>query len=164
MPFLARLLTRSLSGKTLYENIRDVFFPVKLPPLDLTSTPIPVPDRMAVKANPWAIGISTTFNRRFCACVLWRGHKDSRRAEHREASAAGDQYRCGNVRSESAEGRCCCGRRWWRWFARHCRSDQGQTASADEGPNYATDGSDSGAAQAGGAFRDQRAAEHSAAR
>jgi hypothetical protein len=36
-----------------------VFFPVKLPPLELTSTPIPVPDRMAVKANPWAIGIST---------------------------------------------------------------------------------------------------------
>ena len=40
----------------LYESIRDVFFPVRLPPLELTSTPIPVPDRMAVKANPWAIG------------------------------------------------------------------------------------------------------------
>src|ERR1700722_11977837 len=37
----------------LWESIRDVFFPVKLPPLELTSTPIPVPDRMAVKANPW---------------------------------------------------------------------------------------------------------------
>ena len=46
----------------LYENIRDVFFPVKLPPLELTSRPIPVPDRMAVKANPWAVGISTTVN------------------------------------------------------------------------------------------------------
>jgi protein TonB len=39
-----------------------VFFPVKLPPLELTSTPIAVPDRMAVKANPWAIGISTGVN------------------------------------------------------------------------------------------------------
>jgi TonB family protein len=46
----------------LYESIRDVFFPPKLPPLELTSTPIPVPDRMAVKANPWAIGISTGVN------------------------------------------------------------------------------------------------------
>jgi len=35
----------------LYESIRDVFFPVKLPPLELTSTPIPVPDRMAVKSR-----------------------------------------------------------------------------------------------------------------
>ena len=46
----------------LWRSIRDVFFPVKLPPLQLTSTPIPVPDRMAVKPNPWAIGISTTVN------------------------------------------------------------------------------------------------------
>lgn len=61
----------ALSGKAfeekpvwvgLWENLRDVFFPPKLPPLELTSKPIPVPDRMAVKANPWAIGISTSFN------------------------------------------------------------------------------------------------------
>ena len=43
----------------LFESVRDVFFPVKLPPLELTSTPIPVPDRMAVKPNPWAWGISS---------------------------------------------------------------------------------------------------------
>jgi TonB family protein len=46
----------------LWESLRDVFFPVKLPPLQLTSTPIPVPDPMAVKPNPWAIGISSTVN------------------------------------------------------------------------------------------------------
>jgi TonB family protein len=46
----------------LYESIRDVFFPKKLPPLELTSKPIPVPDRLAVKTNPWAIGIATTVN------------------------------------------------------------------------------------------------------
>jgi TonB family protein len=46
----------------LYESIRDVFFPIKLPPLELTSTPIPVPDRMAVKANPWAIGTAGVVN------------------------------------------------------------------------------------------------------
>ena len=43
----------------LYESIRDVFFPVKLPPLQLTSTPIPVPDRMAVKPNLWAWGTAS---------------------------------------------------------------------------------------------------------
>lgn len=66
-----RQLVDALMGKTfeekpiwvgLWESIRDVFFPPKLPPLELTSTPIPVPDRMAVKPNPWAIGISTTVN------------------------------------------------------------------------------------------------------
>ncbi len=55
----------------LYESIRDVFFPPKLPPLELTSTPIPVPDRMAVKANPWAIGISTTMNLAILLVVLF---------------------------------------------------------------------------------------------
>jgi TonB family protein len=54
----------------LYENIRDVLFPPQLPPLKLTSTPIPVPDRMAVKPNPWAIGISTTVNLAFLAFLL----------------------------------------------------------------------------------------------
>lgn len=44
----------------LYDNIRDVFFPPKYPPLELTSTPIPVPDRMAVKRNWWAFGAATT--------------------------------------------------------------------------------------------------------
>ena len=55
----------------LYESIRDVFFPPKLPPLELTSTPIPVPDRMAVKPNPWAIGISTSINVIIVAILLF---------------------------------------------------------------------------------------------
>jgi len=55
----------------LYESIRDVFFPPKLPPLELTSTPIPVPDRMAVKPNPWAIGISTSINIIIVALLLF---------------------------------------------------------------------------------------------
>ena len=55
----------------LYENIRDVFFPPKLPPLELTSTPIPVPDRMAVKPNPWAIGISTAVKILILVVVLF---------------------------------------------------------------------------------------------
>lgn len=55
----------------LWESIRDVFFPPKLPPLELTSQPIPVPDRMAVKPNPWAIGISTTVNGAILVILLF---------------------------------------------------------------------------------------------
>ena len=55
----------------LYESIRDVFFPPKLPPLELTSKPIPVPDRMAVKRNPWAVGISTSVNVSILLVVLF---------------------------------------------------------------------------------------------
>jgi TonB family protein len=73
-------LLDALMGKTfeekpiwssLWESIQDVFFPRKLPPLVLTSTPIPVPDRMAVKPNPWAIGISTTVNLLILVIVLF---------------------------------------------------------------------------------------------
>ena len=73
-------LLDALMGKTfeekpiwanLWESIQDVFFPRKLPPLELTSTPIPVPDRMAVKPNPWAIGISTTVNLAILLVVLF---------------------------------------------------------------------------------------------
>lgn len=60
----------------LYDSIHDLFFPKKLPPLELTSTPIPVPDRMAVKANPWAIGISTAVNVTIlCLLLFYVGKK-----------------------------------------------------------------------------------------
>jgi TonB family protein len=59
----------------LYESLRDVFFPPHLPPLELTSTPIPVPDRMAVKPNPWAIGISSGVNLAIVALLLFLGVK-----------------------------------------------------------------------------------------
>ena len=65
-PLLDALMGKTFEEKpiwsTLWESIQDVFFPRKLPPLVLTSTPIPVPDRMAVKPNPLAIGLSTTIN------------------------------------------------------------------------------------------------------
>jgi protein TonB len=59
----------------LYGSLRDLFFPPKLPPLQLTSTPIPVPDRMAVKRNPWAWGIATTINGAILAALLAIGVK-----------------------------------------------------------------------------------------
>jgi len=43
---------------SLWSNVRDVFFPVKLPPLVLESKPIPVIDRMATKQDPRATAAS----------------------------------------------------------------------------------------------------------
>ncbi len=78
-PRLDALLGKAFEEKPiwvdLWENIQDVFFPVKLPPLVLTSKPIPVPDRMAVKANPWAIGFSTTVNIAILCALLFLGVK-----------------------------------------------------------------------------------------
>jgi len=57
----------------LYESIRDAFFPPHLPPLELTSKPIPILDRMANKTNPWAVGTSTVVNGGILAMVLILG-------------------------------------------------------------------------------------------
>ncbi len=69
--FLGKAFEETPIWKGLYENIYDFFFPPKLPPLELTSKPIPVPDRMAVKPNPWAIGISTAVNLTILAVLLF---------------------------------------------------------------------------------------------
>jgi protein TonB len=57
----------------LYEGLRDVMFPPHLPTLELTSTPIPTPDRMAVKTNPWAIGTATIVNGGLLAIAVLLG-------------------------------------------------------------------------------------------
>jgi protein TonB len=71
--FLGKAFEEKPIWTALYESLRDVFFPVKLPPLELTSTPIPVPDRMAVKPNPWAIGIAGMVNLLILATLLFFG-------------------------------------------------------------------------------------------
>jgi TonB family protein len=73
--FLGKAFEEKPLWTDLYENIRDFFFPPKLPPLQLTSTPIPVPDRMAVPRNPVAIGISTTINIGILLFAIWLGIK-----------------------------------------------------------------------------------------
>src|ERR1700728_4737079 len=73
--FLGKAFEEKPIWTGLYESIRDVFFPVKLPPLELTSKPIPVPDRMAVKPNPWAIGISSSLNILILLALLFFGVK-----------------------------------------------------------------------------------------
>ncbi len=71
--FLGKAFEEKPIWKELYENVVDVFFPRKLPPLQLTSTPIPVPDRMKVKANTVAIGIATAVNGIILLLVLYFG-------------------------------------------------------------------------------------------
>ena len=71
--FLGKAFDEKPIWKDLYENIHDVFFPPKLPPLVLTSKPIPVPDRMAVEANPWAVGTSSFINLGILALAIWLG-------------------------------------------------------------------------------------------
>jgi TonB family protein len=69
--FLGKAFDEKSVFAGLWESVRDVFFPVKLPPLELTSKPIPVPDRMAVKTNPWAIGIASAVNISILLVILF---------------------------------------------------------------------------------------------
>ncbi len=71
--FLGRAFEEKPIWSDLWENVKDVFFPRKLPPLELTSTPIPVPDPLAVKYNPWAVGTATFVNGAILLLVLYLG-------------------------------------------------------------------------------------------
>ena len=56
---------------SLLSSVRDALFPPKLPPLELTSAPIPVVDRMAVKRDPTSTIISAVINVSVIAFLLW---------------------------------------------------------------------------------------------
>jgi protein TonB len=60
---------------SLWGSVRDVFFPVKLPPLVLESQPIAVVDRMAVKQNPKAWASSVAFYALLILFIAWLIHK-----------------------------------------------------------------------------------------
>ena len=57
----------------LYEGFRDTLFPTRLPPLELTSRPIPVPDRLHMKTSRWAVGTSTVVNAGALGLLLLMG-------------------------------------------------------------------------------------------
>jgi TonB family protein len=69
--FLGKAFEEKSAFASLFESIHDVFFPVKLPPLELTSSPIPVADPMAVKRSPASIGISILVNAGILALLLF---------------------------------------------------------------------------------------------
>ncbi|HEV2645119.1 MAG TPA: energy transducer TonB [Acidobacteriaceae bacterium] len=58
---------------SLWSNIRDVFFPAKLPPLVLESKPIPVVDRMATKQDPKATATAIAIYGVLILLFLWWG-------------------------------------------------------------------------------------------
>jgi protein TonB len=55
----------------LFSNLRDAFFPRKLPPLELVSQPIAVADPMAVKRDPLSSAISFILHAGVFALILW---------------------------------------------------------------------------------------------
>jgi periplasmic protein TonB len=56
---------------SLWSNVRDVFFPVKLPPLVLESKPIAVVDRMAMKQDPRATAASFVVYALLILLIWW---------------------------------------------------------------------------------------------
>jgi TonB family protein len=69
--FLGKAFEEKSVWADLFENVHDLFFPQRLPPLVLTSTPIPVPDRMAVKRSPLSIALSVLVNCGILALLLF---------------------------------------------------------------------------------------------
>lgn len=76
---LATLLGRAFDEKplwvALYESVRDALSPKQLPPLELTSTPIPLPDRGAAKRNATAFLVSIGINAGIVLLFLFAFHK-----------------------------------------------------------------------------------------
>lgn len=56
---------------SLVSSVRDVFFPEKLPPLELQSKPIAVVDRMAVKRDPTSTAIAVGLHVLVIALIAW---------------------------------------------------------------------------------------------
>ena len=56
---------------SLVASVRDVFFPEKLPPLELESKPIPVIDRMAVKRSPTSTAVAVGIHAIAIALIAW---------------------------------------------------------------------------------------------
>ncbi len=57
--------------QSMIQNVRDAFFPEKLPPLVLESTPIAVADPMAVKRDPVSTGIAVGFHVLAFLLIFW---------------------------------------------------------------------------------------------
>src|SRR5258708_35503 len=76
--FLAKTFEEKPIWTTLREGIHDRLFPARLPAFEITSTPIPVPDRMATRTSPWAVGTSTIVNGGLVALLIFLGLRAGR--------------------------------------------------------------------------------------
>lgn len=72
-PFRAASFEEQPIWSGLFDNLRDAIFPRHLPPLELTSTPVPTQDRIAGKTSPWAIGTATFMNAGLLALFILLG-------------------------------------------------------------------------------------------
>ncbi len=68
---LGRELPRENLVTGLFGNLRDFFFPEKLPPLELVSAPIAVADPMAVKRSPASSMLSFLLHAGIFAALVW---------------------------------------------------------------------------------------------
>jgi protein TonB len=71
--FLIKTIEEKPIWTTLRESIHDRLFPDRRPTFEMTSTPIPVADRMATRTNPWAVGTSTIVNGGLVAFLILMG-------------------------------------------------------------------------------------------
>ncbi len=69
-PNLGEMKEESVFG-SLISSVRDVFFPVKLPPLVLESKPIAVVDRMAVKRDPKSTAVAIVLHALVIGMIAW---------------------------------------------------------------------------------------------
>ena len=72
---------------SLWSNVRDVFFPVKLPPLVLESKPIAVVDRMKTRQDPRATAASFVIYALLILLIGWMLQK------HVQFAASGKKMR-----------------------------------------------------------------------
>ena len=56
---------------SLWANLQDAFFPKRLPPLVLTSTPVPVVDRMRVKRSPASTWTAIVLHAAIIGLIFW---------------------------------------------------------------------------------------------
>ena len=138
---------------SLWSNLRDVFFPVKLPPLVLESKPIPVVDRMAMHQDPKATASAIViYTALILLFVFWGARKIQTDpvaeddADDRGVDPAADGP------GEGHDGR----RRRTAWAD---SGDQGPSAEVCRYADYAAEGSSAGGTEDPDARSDDRGAE-----
>ena len=142
--------------KTLAASIQDLLYPKKLPPLELTSKPIAVEDRMAFKRNPRSSAISIGIHALIILCIV--AVFLVTRAKMKAKTMQGDRSRRPAIFADCAE-RAADGRWRWRRLARPAADAQGKIAQARGASDRSADGGGERSSQA-----DARAGHHDAER
>ena len=74
--FLGKAFEEKSAWASLYDSVHEIFFPTKLPPLELTSTPIAVVDPMAEKRSPVAWIVAAVVNVGLILLLLFAFRKE----------------------------------------------------------------------------------------